>query len=104
MAPSYVSYTILVAIFMAGDGGLTVVLRTVRSLVIPSTALGATLSLTMLILLLPFPAAGVIVALTPPPHLGRAVLVCAVLQAVALVVTFTSLRSAPALRLVADRR
>ncbi|MGW2234006.1 MFS transporter [Streptomyces sp. NPDC001759] len=104
LAPSYISYTILVAIFMAGDGGLTVVLRTVRSLIIPSTALGATLSLTMLILLLPFPAAGVLVALTPPAHLGRVLLVCAVLQAVALGVTFIRLRRAPALRLVADRR
>ncbi|MEU1274232.1 MFS transporter [Streptomyces sp. NPDC005799] len=103
-APSYTSYTILVAIFMAGDGGLTVVLRTVRSVIIPSTALGATLSLTMLILLLPFPAAGVLVALTPPAHLGRVLMACAVVQAVALVVTFTRLRKAPALRLVADRR
>lgn len=103
-APSYASYTVLVAIFMAGDGGLTVVLRTVRSVVIPSTALGATLSLTMLILLLPFPAAGVLVALTPPAHLGRVLMACAVVQAVALVVTFIRLRRAPALRLVADRR
>ncbi|MBO4252700.1 MFS transporter [Streptomyces griseorubiginosus] len=103
-APSYASYTILVAIFMAGDGGLTVVLRTVRSVIIPSTALGATLSLTMLILLLPFPAAGVLVALTPPAHLGRVLMACAVVQAVALIVTFTRLRKAPALRLVADRR
>ncbi|MEU3339390.1 MFS transporter [Streptomyces sp. NPDC006668] len=103
-APSYASYTILVAIFMAGDGGLTVVLRTVRSVIIPSTALGATLSLTMLILLLPFPAAGVLVALTPPAHLGRVLMACAAVQAVALVITFTRLRKAPALRLVADRR
>lgn len=102
-APSYASYTILVAIFMAGDGGLTVVLRTVRSVVIPSTALGATLSLTMLILLLPFPAAGVLVAITPPAHLGRVLMACAVVQAVALLVTFTRLRKAPALRLVAAR-
>ncbi|MFD8305138.1 MFS transporter [Streptomyces sp. NPDC059690] len=104
LAPSYVSYTILVALFMAGDGGLTVVLRTVRSMIIPSMGLGATLSLTMLILLLPFPVAGVLVALTPPAYLGRVLLVCAVLQAVALAVTFIRLRRAPALRLIADRR
>ncbi|MCQ9130044.1 MFS transporter [Streptomyces hilarionis] len=102
-APSFLAYTILVALFMAGDGGLTVVLRTVRSVVIPSTALGATLSLTMLILLLPFPAAGILVALIPAAHLGRAVLGCAVVQAVALAVTFIRLRREPALRMVAGQ-
>ncbi|MCG7210199.1 MULTISPECIES: MFS transporter [Streptomyces] len=103
-APSYLSYTVLVAIFMAGDGGLTVVLRTVRSLVIPTTALGATLSLTMLLLLLPFPMAGVLVALTPPAHLGSVILACALVQAIALVTVFVRLRDEPVLRLVAARR
>ncbi|MBK3638341.1 MFS transporter, partial [Streptomyces sp. MBT97] len=103
-ASSFLSYTILVALFMAGDGGLTVVLRTVRSMVVPYTALGATLSLTMLILLLPFPVAGVLVALTPAADLDRAVLSCAALQAVALAVTFIRLRREPVLRLVAGQR
>ena len=102
-APSYVSYTLLVAIFMAGDGGLTVVLRTVRSVVIPANALGATLSLTMLLLLLPFPAAGVLVALTPPAHLGRVVLGWGVSRDVAMFVTVFKLRRDPALHLTADR-
>ncbi|MEU2424967.1 MFS transporter [Streptomyces sp. NPDC007851] len=103
-APSYLSYTVLVAIFMAGDGGLTVVLRTVRSLIIPTTALGATLSLTMLLLLLPFPAAGVLVALTPPAHLGTVILVCALVQAAALLTVFVRLRDEPTLRLVVARQ
>ncbi|MFJ6088232.1 MFS transporter [Streptomyces sp. NPDC092369] len=103
-APSYASYTVLIAIFMAGDGGLTVVLRTVRSLIIPVTALGATLSLTMLLLLLPFPAAGILVALTPPPHLGNVILICALIQALALSVIFVRLRSEPTLRMVARRQ
>ncbi|MEV5085810.1 transposase, partial [Streptomyces sp. NPDC056159] len=51
----------LVALFMAADGGLTVVLRTLRSQVIPPAAFGTTLSLT--ILLLPFPLAGILLAL-----------------------------------------
>ncbi|WP_369221142.1 MFS transporter [Streptomyces sp. R39] len=103
-APSYVSYTVLIAMFMAGDGGLTVVLRTVRSLIIPPTALGATLSLTMLLLLLPFPAAGILVALTPPPHLGNVILACGLVQAAALVTIFIRLRNEPTLRMVAARR
>ncbi|MFD8717583.1 MFS transporter [Streptomyces sp. NPDC059629] len=103
-APSYASYTVLIAIFMAGDGGLTVVLRTVRSLIIPTTALGATLSLTMLLLLLPFPAAGILVALTPPPHLSNVILACALVQAAALVTIFARLRNEPTLRMVATQR
>ncbi len=103
-APSYVSYTVLIAMFMAGDGGLTVVLRTVRSLIIPPTALGATLSLTMLLLLLPFPAAGILVALTPPPHLGNVILACGLVQAAALGTIFIRLRNEPTLRMVAARR
>ncbi|MFF7475744.1 MFS transporter [Streptomyces sp. NPDC008092] len=102
--PSFVSYTVLVAIFMAGDGGLTVVLRTVRSLIIPTTALGATLSLTMLLLLLPFPVAGVLVALTRPARLSDVMMVCALVQAVALATTFVRLRNEPTLRMVAGRR
>ncbi|MFJ5157537.1 MFS transporter, partial [Streptomyces sp. NPDC088353] len=34
-APSYTSYVTLIALFMAADGGLTIVLRTLRSQVIP---------------------------------------------------------------------
>ncbi|WP_055490818.1 MFS transporter [Streptomyces sp. TP-A0356] len=97
-APSYISYTALVALFMAGDGGLTVVLRTLRSLIIPPTAFGTTLSLSILLLLLPFPMAGVMIALTPPPYLTDAIGGCAVLQALALIATFTRLRKDPVLR------
>lgn len=35
-APTYTAYVVLMALFMAGDGGLTVVLRTLRSLLIPA--------------------------------------------------------------------
>jgi hypothetical protein len=102
-APSYAAYMVLIALFMAGDGGLTVVLRTLRSLVIPATAFGTTLSLTMLLLLLPFPVAGVLVAVTPPTHLDTVVLGCALVQAVALAITFARLRNEPTLRASADR-
>ncbi len=97
-APSYAAYMVLIALFMAGDGGLTVVLRTLRSLVIPATAFGTTLSLTMLLLLLPFPVAGILVAVTPPTHLDTVVLCCAAVQAVALAITFARLRHEPTLR------
>ncbi|MGX4694530.1 MFS transporter [Streptomyces sp. JNUCC 63] len=97
-APSYTGYVALVALFMAADGGLTVVLRTLRSQVIPPAAFGTTLSLTILLLLLPFPVAGILLALTPPPYLDGLIGACALLQALTLLVTFLRLRNDPALR------
>ena len=87
---------------MAADGGLTVVLRTLRSLVIPHAAFGTTLSLTILLLLLPFPVAGILLAVTPPPYLTDVIGACAVLQALTLLVTFVRLRNDPVLRATAD--
>ncbi|MFK4149122.1 MFS transporter [Streptomyces sp. NPDC004065] len=96
--PSYAGYVALLALFMAADGGLTVVLRTLRSQVIPAAAFGTTLSLSILLLLLPFPAAGVLLALVPPPYLDELIGVCALVQALALLGTFLRLRHDPALR------
>jgi Na+/melibiose symporter-like transporter len=97
-APDYQSYLLLVAVLMAADGGMTVVLRTLRSRLIPPEKFGSTLSATILILLLPFPAAGVLTALTPPDALGHVITACAVLQALGLFPAFVRLRTDPALR------
>ncbi|MGW3864715.1 MFS transporter [Streptomyces sp. NPDC005047] len=97
-APDYLSYLVLVAILMAADGGLAVVLRTLRSHLIPPEKFGSTLSATILILLLPFPVAGLLTALTPPDGLGHVIAACAVLQALGLICTFARLRTDPALR------
>ncbi|MFF4969898.1 MFS transporter [Streptomyces sp. NPDC001037] len=97
-APDYLSYLVLVAVLMAAEGGMTVVLRTLRSLVIPPEKFGSTLSATILILLLPFPVAGVLTALTPPDALGHVITACALLQGLGLALAFTRLRTDPALR------
>ncbi|MFJ4322741.1 MFS transporter [Streptomyces tricolor] len=97
-APDYLSYLILVAVLMAAEGGMTVVLRTLRSRLIPPETFGSTLSVTILILLLPFPVAGVLTALTPPDALGHVITACAVLQALGLFPAFVRLRTDPALR------
>ncbi|WP_326740415.1 MFS transporter [Streptomyces sp. NBC_01022] len=97
-APDYLSYLVLVAVLMAAEGGMTVVLRTVRSHLIPPEKLGSTLSATILILLLPLPVAGVLTALTPPDALAHVITVCAALQAVGLFCAFARLRTDPALR------
>ncbi|MBT2363939.1 MFS transporter [Streptomyces sp. ISL-10] len=97
-APDYLSYLVLVAVLMAAEGGMTVVLRTLRSRLIPPEKFGSTLSVTILILLLPFPVAGVLTALTPPDALGHVITACAVLQALGLFPAFVRLRTDPALR------
>ncbi|MEI5100937.1 MFS transporter [Streptomyces sp. PmtG] len=99
---TYTAYLVLIAVLMAGEGGMTVVLRTLRSHLIPQQAFGATLSLTILLLLLPFPLAGVLVATVPPAQLGHVITACALLQALGLTVTFLRLRRIPGLRPQAD--
>ncbi len=95
-ADTYHSYLLLIAVLMAGEGGLTVVLRTLRSHLIPADVFGSTLSVTILLLLLPFPAAGLIVAALPPAQLNHAVTAAALLQAAGLVTAFNRLRTLPA--------
>ncbi|ELS55849.1 hypothetical protein STVIR_3194 [Streptomyces viridochromogenes Tue57] len=97
-ADTYHAYLALIAVLMAGEGGMTVVLRTLRSRLIPADVFGATLSLTILLLLMPFPAAGVLVATVPPAQLGHVITLCAVLQAAGLFTAFARLRTTPALR------
>jgi MFS family permease len=96
-AHSYPSYLALITLLMAGDSGMMVVLRTLRSRLIPTDAFGSTLSLTILILLLPYPVAGVLVAITPPTELSHVIATCAVLQAIGLALAFIGLRTHPSL-------
>ncbi|MFH9090875.1 MFS transporter [Streptomyces sp. NPDC017673] len=92
-ADTYRGYLVLVAVLMAGEGGLTVVLRTLRSHLIPPEVFASTLSLTILLLLLPFPAAGLLIAALPPAQIGHAVTATALLQALGLVAAFARLRT-----------
>ncbi|MGJ5751582.1 MFS transporter [Streptomyces puniciscabiei] len=96
-ADTYRAYLLLVAALMAGEGGLTVVLRTLRSHLIPPEVFGSTLAVTILLLLLPFPAAGLLVAAVPPAQLGPIITAVALLQALGLTAAFARLRNLPAL-------
>ncbi|MEK8146248.1 hypothetical protein NKH18_48465 [Streptomyces sp. M10(2022)] len=95
---TYTAYLVLIAVLMASEGGMTVVLRTLRSHLIPAEVFGSTLSLTILVLLLPFPVAGVLIAAVPPTLLGHVITGCAVLQALGLFIAFARLRTLPGLR------
>lgn len=92
LAPTFVTYTVAVAVVMAGEGALTVVLRTLRSRLIPTAAFGSTLAVTILLVLVPLPLAGALVALVPPAGLPHLLLACSVLQGLVLGACFTGLR------------
>ncbi|MEU5900338.1 MFS transporter [Streptomyces venezuelae] len=84
-------YAVAIAILMAGEGALTVVLRTLRARLIPPHAFGATLSVTIVLIILPMPAAGALVALLPSAALPALLLVCAAVQALAMALAFRGL-------------
>ncbi|MFD8963426.1 MFS transporter [Streptomyces sp. NPDC059568] len=90
--PGFRSYTVVVAVLMAADGVLTVVLRTLRGRLIPARAFGSTLAVTIILLLLPFPAAGILVAAVPAAGLPHLLLACAVVQGMVLGACFAGLR------------
>lgn len=92
LAPSFTAYTAAVAVVMAGDSALTVVLRTLRSRLIPAQGFGSTLAVTIILVLLPLPLAGALIAAVPAAELPHLLLACAVLQGLALGGCFGGLR------------
>lgn len=92
LAPDFAAYTTLVAVLMAADGALTVVLRTLRARLIPAPAFSSTLAVTIILLLLPFPLAGALVAVVPANSLPHLLLGCAALQGLVLAACFSGLR------------
>ncbi|MGW2657196.1 MFS transporter [Streptomyces sp. NPDC001478] len=92
LAPSLPLYTLLVALLMGAEGAMAVVLRTVRSHLIPQHAFGSTLAVTVLLVLAPMPVAGLLVAVVPARLLPTLLASCALLQAAALAWCFAGLR------------
>ncbi|MEU7764201.1 hypothetical protein AB0B25_03645 [Nocardia sp. NPDC049190] len=88
MVPEFLAYAIAVVVFMAAEGALTVVLRTLRSQLIPAEGFGSILSASILVVLLPMPLAGVLVAVVPFGSLTLLFPVCAALQAILLWLCF----------------
>jgi hypothetical protein len=97
-AHHFPAYVVLVAVLMASEAGMTVVLRTLRSQLVPPDAFAPTLAATILLLLMPFPLAGLLVACTPSDALGTVLTGLAVLQAAALAAALAKSRTALAPR------
>jgi hypothetical protein len=91
LAPGFAAYTAAVAVLMAAEGALIVVLRTLRTRLIPARAFGSTLAVTIILTLFPLPVAGALVAAVPAAGLPHLLLACAVLQGLALAACFGGL-------------
>jgi hypothetical protein len=92
LAPGFAAYTAAVAVLMAAEGALTVVLRTLRARLIPATAFGSTMAVTIILVLLPLPVAGALDAAVPAAGLPHLLLACALLQGAVLAACFSGLR------------
>lgn len=71
---------------------MTVVLRTLRTRLIPQRGFGSTLAVTIIVILVPLPLAGALISVVPPAALAHLLLACAVLQGLALFACFSGLR------------
>lgn len=91
LAPDFVTYAAGIGVLMAGEGALTVVLRTLRARLIPAAVFGSTLSVTIVLIVVPMPVAGALVAVLPPTSLQALLLACALLQGVVMAFAFRGL-------------
>ncbi|HJP81839.1 MAG TPA: MFS transporter [Candidatus Saccharimonadales bacterium] len=87
MAHSLVAYVICVALFIAMDGVYAVYIRTARAKIVPLEQFGVTVGVIVLLSIIPFPLAGLLVAVIAPSALSVVLVGCTVL---CLVVTILS--------------
>ncbi|MFF3697306.1 MFS transporter [Streptomyces sp. NPDC002221] len=91
LAPGLSSYVVTISVLMAGEGALTVVLRTLRARLIPAYAFGGTLSVTIVLIIIPMPVAGALVASLPADALPELLLACSAAQGLAMTLAFRGL-------------
>lgn len=81
-AGSLVVYAVSVALFIAMDGVYAVYIRTARARIVPIESFGVTVGVIVLLSLIPFPLAGLLIALIPyttlPIALGACTITCLV--------------------------
>ncbi|WP_063770990.1 MFS transporter [Streptacidiphilus neutrinimicus] len=90
LAPTLWAYGAAVAVMMGAEGAVSVVLRTARARLIPERHFGSALAVTALLVRLPLPLAGVLVAAVPT-HLAALLVALAAAQAAAIGTCFTGL-------------
>jgi hypothetical protein len=91
IAASPLAYGAALAVLLAGEGVLSVVLRTARTRLIPQPVFASTLAVTLLAILAPLPLAGALVAALPAAGIPALVLACAIVQTAVTAVAFRGL-------------
>ncbi|WP_405988376.1 MFS transporter [Streptomyces sp. NBC_00986] len=92
LAPDFTAYIVMVTVVMASEGAITVILRTLRSRLIPVRAFGSTLAVTIILVVIPLPLAGALIAAVPAAEIPHLLLACAAVQGLALSACFAGLR------------
>lgn len=86
IAPSFIMYAVCVALFIAMDGVYAIYIRTARARIVPIEQYGVTVGVIVLLSLIPFPLAGLLVAVISPSLLpvilGICTLICFVITVV----------------------
>ncbi|MGW2542510.1 MFS transporter [Kitasatospora sp. NPDC001574] len=93
VAPTLILYAAAVGLLMAGEGAVTVVLRTARTRLIPERAFAATLATTVLLVLAPLPVAGLLVSLWPADRLRTLTAAAALAVSAGTWICFRGLRT-----------
>ena len=91
LAHTLTAYAVSIAAMMAAEGALTVVLRTARARMIPATGSATALAVIVLLVLAPFPFAGLLVAAVPITAMSHLVLAVAAVQIAATALCFQGL-------------
>ncbi|MFD7551497.1 MFS transporter [Streptomyces sp. NPDC059816] len=82
---TFAAFALAATAIVAGECAANVVLRTMRTLVIPAHALGATVSVLWVIGLIPYPLAGLVVAVVPLSALPAVLAVSGITMGLAIV-------------------
>ncbi|MEV5747079.1 MFS transporter [Actinoallomurus sp. NPDC052308] len=91
-ASGYAAYLTWACLFLAAEGAFACFLRIARARVIPVEEFGVTVSAVVLLILIPYPVAGVLVAVTPLRNAPEVLALCAVGCLAVTVLSFSRLR------------
>lgn len=91
-APGYTTYLTLTCAFLAAEGAFACFLRIARARVIPVAEFGVTVSAVVLLIAIPYPVAGILVAVTPLGDVPELLALCSTACLAVIVLSFSRLR------------
>lgn len=103
LAPGFGSYLAWTCLFLGAEGAFACFLRTARAQVIPIADFGVTVSAVVLVIAVPFPLAGVLLAATPVRDVPALLVLCAIGCLAITLFSFSRLRKHPLTRTAVAR-